>query len=240
MRILSKFLKDPLGFIRRTVYKTIILPCKYSKGGDYNAEKYWEDRFSKYGSSIRGVGDEGLSEEDNQKMYEDAAEVFGKICQKEYADFQMLNILEIGCGTGFYTRLMYDLGARKVTAIDITDTLFHDHRKNFPSYQFIKKDITKDKIEGKFDLIIMIDVIEHIVEKSKLTSAMENVKNSLSPEGIFVISPIMDTSKKYLFYVHSWSLRDIKERFPGYIFRDVVPFRDDGILVIKNRTHDKE
>lgn len=231
--ILLRFKKDPFGFIKRSLYKTIIGPIKYKKGDNYDAEKYWQDRFKKYNLSLKGAGDEGLSKEENEKVYKKAAKIFVDLCQKESIDFKNIKVLEIGCGTGFYTELLKSLGVKSYTGVDITDIFFNNFRKKFPKYNFIKKDITLDKIEGKFDLIIMIDVIEHIVEESKLTSAMENIKNYLSNKGIFMVSAVTNRSKKDLFYVRSWSLEDIKKRFPSYIFRNLVPFRDANMLVIK-------
>lgn len=231
--ILSKFKKDPLGCTRRVLYKSIIGPLKYSKGADYDAARYWHDRFSKYGLSLKGAGDEGLSEKENEKIYAKAAKVFTDLCRKEGIDFQSARVLEIGCGTGFYTQLLHNLGVKSYIGIDITDVLFPDLRKKFPQFKFIRKDITSNNIRGEFNLIVMIDVIHHIVEKSKFSFATENVKNCLSANGIFIASPIMEAGKKHLFHVRFWPLEDIKQRFPGYIFGELVPFRNSHLLVIR-------
>ena len=231
--ILSRFKKNPLDFIRRALFKTIIGPLKYGKGDDYDAVKYWHDRFAKYGQLLRGAGDEGLSEEENEEMYTDAAKIFTDLCLKEGVDFQSARAIDIGCGTGFYTKVLYDLGVKNYAGVDITDVLFPGLRKKFPQYRFIKRDISSDRIEGKFDLIVMIDVISHIVQESKLSKALENLKNCLSPNGIFIISPIIEASKRYSFYNLRRSSEDIKQRFPGYIFRELVPFRGNYILIIR-------
>ena len=230
---LSRFRKNPLGFIKRVFHKVIIGPSKYSRDNDYDAEKYWKDRFSKYNLSLKGVGDEGLSEEENKKMYLEAAGVLMDLCKRESIDFQNVNVLEVGCGAGFYAQFFDDLGVKKYTGIDITDALFLELKRNFPRFKFIKKDVTSDRIKGKFDLIIMIDVIEHIVKESRLSSAMENIKDCLADNGIFMISPVNNISKKHLFYLRSWSIKDIKQRFPGYIFKNLASFRDANMLVIK-------
>ena len=232
-KIISKFKKDPLGLIKRGLYKLIIGPLKYGKGNDYNASRYWHDRFSKYGLSFKGAGHEGLAEAQNKKMYEEAAKVFIALCNREDINFHNAKVLEIGCGNGFYTKLLYNLGVKDYIGVDITNVLFPVHRKNFPEFKFIRKDITKDKIEGKFDLILMIDVIQHIVNKDKLTSALDNIKNCLSDNGIFMVSPIKKKSKRHLFYVRWWSLEDIKRQVNGYILKEMRPFRNDNILVVR-------
>lgn len=233
--VLARLKEDPLGFINRAIYKTVIGPLKYGRGNDYDAARYWHDRFSRYGQSFKSVGHEGLSEEENEKMYKEAADVFKAACARGGIDFASANALEIGCGTGFYTQLLYDMGVRRCTAVDITDAFFPELTKKFPKFSFLRKDITSDKIEGEFDLVVMIDIIEHIVDEAKLTSAMENVKECLSDNGIFVIAPIMDSSKRQFFHMRSFTLEDIKQRFAGYSFGELIPFRLGSLLLIRKK-----
>jgi SAM-dependent methyltransferase len=221
------------NFVKRALSKKTFGPLKYGKGSDYDALKYWEDRFSKYGHSLKGVGHEGLSEAENKKMYAEAAEVFTSICREERIDFQSVNALEIGAGNGFYTQLLHELGIKSYVGVDITDVLFPELRKKFPHFGFVRKDICSDRIEGKFDLIVMIDVIEHIVTEPKLSFCMENVRNCLADNGVFIVAPMTATSRRSLFYVRSWALEDIQRRFPGYVFSEPVPFRSGFILVVR-------
>jgi len=232
-KIAVKFKNKPFDFFWRGLYKTTIGRFKYGKRNDYDAARYWEDRFSKYGLSLKGSGDEGLSAEENQQMYAEAATVFVDLCAKEGIDFRQAKVLEIGCGAGSYTQLLYEMGVRSYVGVDITDALFPHHKQKFSQYKFVKKDITMDRLEGQFDVIVMIDVIEHIVNEAKFSFAMENVKSSLQDNGLFIVSPIADESKKHLFYVRTWSLQDIKTRFSGYLFRELIPFRDNYILAVR-------
>lgn len=137
--ILSKIKEDPLDFIRRALFKTILGSRKYGKGNDYDAARYWHDRFSKYGQSLKGAGDEGLSEEENLKIYAEAAKVFIDLCRREGVDFQRVNILEIGCGTGFYTQLLHNLGVKSYVGVDITDVLFPNSEKNSKNLDLLEK-----------------------------------------------------------------------------------------------------
>ncbi len=232
-------IKDILSKFKRVLYKKTIGPLKYSKKDDYDASSYWHDRFSKYGLSFKGAGHEGLTEAQNKKMYEEAAKVFTGLCNREDINFHNAKVLEIGCGNGFYTKLLHDLGIKNYVGIDITDVLFPVHRKNFPKFKFIRKDITQDKIEGKFNLILMIDVIQHIVNKDKLTSALDNIKNCLSDNGLFLVSPVKKKSKRHLFYVKWWSLEDIKRQLNGYIVKEMRSFRNGNILVVRKPPKNK-
>ncbi|MGH7951488.1 MAG: class I SAM-dependent methyltransferase [Limisphaerales bacterium] len=215
--------------------KVFIAPLQYRSKSGYDASAYWKDRFHKYGTSIQGPGDEGLSEAENEKMYQEAADVFRSICQKERIDFCRAQVLEIGVGTGFYTQILREMGVASYSGIDITDVLFPQHKQDFPCYTFLQADITKEAICGSFSLIVMIDVIQHIVEKEKLAFAMENIKKALAPNGIFIVAPIMHATKKQLFYVHFWSEKLFEELFLGFTISEPIPFRTGSIIVIKNR-----
>jgi 2-polyprenyl-3-methyl-5-hydroxy-6-metoxy-1,4-benzoquinol methylase len=231
--ILERFAKDPFGFIKRVFFKKIIGPLKYGKEDDYDAANYWDSRLGKYGDNLKGAGDEGKSHEDNVREYKQDENIFTGLVKKPELDFANISVMDIGCGTGFYTDILQRLGVKKYTGIDITDTLFAKHKENFGDYEFVKKDIATEKVEGKYDLIIMIEVLEHIVNDDKLSFAMENVKNCLAENGVFIISSIWKKGKKHMFYVRRWTLDEIKQRFEGYIFSEPTPFRSANIIIIR-------
>ena len=64
--------------IARILYKYTIGKLKYGRGDTYDAERYWSDRFEKYGASLLGPGHEGLSEDENEHMYNEGRR--GLIC----------------------------------------------------------------------------------------------------------------------------------------------------------------
>jgi 2-polyprenyl-3-methyl-5-hydroxy-6-metoxy-1,4-benzoquinol methylase len=234
-QVIYRLKDDPLGLIKRVIFKAIIGPLKYGKQGDYDAANYWNDRYKKYGCTYRAPGDEGLSEEENRELYARDLKEFEGIILKQSLDFPNLRVLDIGCGTGLYTELMRKLGVKNYLGLDITDIFFEDFKKKYPGYNYIKKDITIETLDGQFDLILMIDVTEHIVTEEKFTAAMDNVKRCLAPNGMFIVSPITDKSKKHMFYVHMWALDDFKKRFDGYALEQLIPFRTDELLIVKNR-----
>jgi SAM-dependent methyltransferase len=231
--IFNRIRGNPFNLVKRALSKTIIGPIKYGRGEDYNASKYWHDRFSTYGLSLKAVGDEGLSEAENEKLYTHARERFLHLCRRETIHLSHLRVLEIGCGTGFYTRLLCDAGVRSYMGIDVTDVFFSYLREVFPSYLFLRKDVTTDKIEGEFELVVMIDVLEHIVNSARLDFAIANVKKCLTSGGIFIVAPIMEESRQRFFYLRFWSLEDVQSRFHGYNFSSPMPFRNGSIVCIR-------
>jgi hypothetical protein len=235
MAYMRKFLNDPLGFVKRAFYKLVLGPLKYGSEDGYDADKYWNDRFAKYGYNLQGAGDESKSVEENEKMYNEAGQFFEKILAEEKIDFCNLKVLEIGVGSAFYTQILKNKGVKDYKGLDIADVLFENHREKFPDYNFVKCDITRDKVEGLFDLIIMIDVSQHIVNEEKIISAFNTIKDCMGENSVFLIAPLTSVSKKHHFYVHSWSPEFVKNQFKDFEFKEFTGYRGNSGLVIRKR-----
>ena len=81
--------------------------------------------------------------------------------------------------------------------------------------------------------ILMRDGAEIWEEEEKLKKAMENIKKSLKPKGVFILAPVMQRSKKHLFYVRHWTAKDIEALFENYKISKPVTFRNGQIISIK-------
>ena len=68
-RTFRNFLRHPLSTLRRAASKLLTGPLKYRRGTGYDARRYWSDRFGRYGMSLRGPGNEGLSNDENRRLY---------------------------------------------------------------------------------------------------------------------------------------------------------------------------
>lgn len=208
---------------------------RYKKGKGYDAALYWQDRFSKYKDSIKGPGDEGLTEKENLEMYNQAKKTFLKFCKAEKISFTKSKVLEIGPGTGFYTGILKNSGVKNYTGLDITDVAFSKLKKEYPYFRFIKRDITKFSPTEKYDVVVMIDVIEHIVEEEKLKKAMENISRSLGSKGVFILAPIMRNSKKKFFYVRYWTLEELEVILKNHKFSKPIRFRNGYLVSVRHR-----
>lgn len=227
------FHKNPAGFLWRSFFKVCVGPMLYGRGERYEASRFWRDRYSKFGLSLQGSGDEGFSEGENREMYRRAAASLLELCRREDIRLPGLRVLDIGCGTGFYTELLRDQGIGSYTGVDVTDVLFEEHRKRFPGYEFLRSDATAERLAGKFDVVFMLDVIQNIVTEERFAFAMRNVKDVLADGGVFVVAPIMPESRKHLYYMRFWSREDMQRNFPGYRLGEMIPFRNDHIVAIR-------
>ena len=101
-----------------------------------------------------------------------------------------LKILDVGCGGGIICEPLARLGA-KVTGIDfvpnnIKAAKIHS-KKNKLKINYIYKDIEKSKLDEKFDIILMFEVLEHLDNWKK---TIKNIKKNLNKDGIVIISTI--------------------------------------------------
>jgi len=94
-------------------------------------------------------------------------------------------VADIGFGTGFGAHLFINK-AQEIHAYEIDEGAirFANHVFPYKKLDFKYGDISKG-IEGMYDYVIMIDVLEHLKYDKK---ALENVKNMLSKGGAFIMS----------------------------------------------------
>lgn len=205
------------GLLGRVIYKGIIAPARYGSGaGRYDAERFWRDRFAKYGGQLRGSGHEGLSEAENRSRYNTLAGVISGILADSGIALSNCRVLDIGCGPGYFTGMLADMGVREYVGLDITDELFPILRDRFPQFHFIQADITSQAVSGKFNLVLMIDVLEHIVTEEGMAHAMATIREALSEEGLLVVGPAFKKNRRGFFYVRHWTEKDIRAHFQDY------------------------
>ena len=234
-RALDRFGGGPVDFVRRVVFKTIVGPRRYRAEAGYDAQRFWGDRFRKYGTALRGSGDEGLSEEQNKVVYEKAAATLVEAVERTGVDLTRARVVDVGCGPGFFTGVLHANGAAAYTGVDITDALFPELEARFPGYRFLRRDVTSDSLDETWDLVMMIDVAEHIVDPAAFDRAIANLADAVAPGGTLVIGPLLDRSAKHLFYVRFWSTQDVAGRLDGFEHLDDLPFRNGSLMVFRRR-----
>ena len=95
------------------------------------------------------------------------------------------SILEIGCGTGNYTKILLERGY-EVTAIDISGEMLEIAREKC-STKFLVGDIRTIKIDDKFDCCLaMFAVMGYITKNRDIIKALINIREHLKPNGIFI------------------------------------------------------
>ena len=123
-----------------------------------------------------------------------------KINQKK-TPLKNIKILDIGCGGGLLSEPMCRLGA-KVTAIDASEknigvAKLHA-KKNKLDIKYICASPEKLKIKDKFDVILNMEIIEHVED---VNFFLKSCSNLLKKNGIMFVATLNKTLKSYAFAI---------------------------------------
>lgn len=105
--------------------------------------------------------------------------------------FSPEEILDAGSGFGQYSfRLGRMFPAAHITGLDLKQELVNSgnlfvNRSGMNNIEFERGDLLTMDDEGRFDLILCVDVLEHIEEDRK---AIGNISRALKPGGIFIFT----------------------------------------------------
>jgi len=209
---------------------------------NYKPKKFWNEMLS--GSfDLRGVGHFRKSNEENLKMYEEKKAIIEK--QMSSAGIKVTpetEILEIGCGVGYWTEYLRSIGAKKYTGNDIAEISVRNLKQKYPGYDFIHGDISEVSLpEKKFDLGVIIDVTQHITDDNRFNKAMENLWASLK-NGAFLVITMWDPAKN-VYLANKLRLNRIEkprglDRYIKIFGNDIkilskVDFNDKYLLIIR-------
>ena len=115
------------------------------------------------------------------------------------------NIVDLGSGKGEYYRIV-DLSKKNITAVDKHDGFLRHIALNSPSVKRVIADISDTGLpEKSFDLVIMAQVIEHILD---YVPAIKEAKRLCKDDGYFYIG--LPTNDNEHGHVHPvWTLDDV-------------------------------
>jgi ubiquinone/menaquinone biosynthesis C-methylase UbiE len=95
------------------------------------------------------------------------------------------HILELGCGTGGFTRLLVERA--QVTSVDMSPNMMVRARRRAPTATFVESDITAYKsAKGTFDLVWCAFVL-HELDREARQRALAVAHDALAPSGTLVI-----------------------------------------------------
>ncbi len=98
---------------------------------------------------------------------------------------QCQHILEIGCGTGEFSRLLAER-AEKVLAVDLSPQMIRLARKRsklYPNIDFVEGDVMTYQLpDNQFDGIATLTTLHHL----PMTDILKKMKKALKPGGTFI------------------------------------------------------
>ena len=121
----------------------------------------------------------------SQKNYEKELDfIFNQINKNKK---EIKDILELGCGTGEYTKLLlkkkYD-----VTAVDLSNSMMQIAKKKLSKkVKLITEDMINLKLKKKFDIVAsFFDVVSYFKKKNDLNYFLKNSNYNLKKDGLLI------------------------------------------------------
>lgn len=109
---------------------------------------------------------------------------------KILGNFQGQTILDLACGTGYYSRLFREQGAAKVLGVDISQEMvkfaWEQEQENPIGNEYQVCDVTKLPKLGNFDLATAIYLLNYAENKEQLLKMFSNIRNNLVENGRLV------------------------------------------------------
>ena len=113
-----------------------------------------------------------------------------------------IDILDLGCGGGLTCEPLARLGAN-ITGIDFIKENIEIAKKHACKSQlditYIHQDLDKLQLDKKFDLILILEVLEHLDDWSLI---IRKIKRNLKPRGKIIISTINRTKLAKIFGIY--------------------------------------
>jgi 2-polyprenyl-3-methyl-5-hydroxy-6-metoxy-1,4-benzoquinol methylase len=107
-----------------------------------------------------------------------------------YPADEAVHALEIGCSEGVFTRRLAAHCAT-VTACDISPIArarATERCGNLPNVTIRPFDLQKDSIEGRYDWVIAMDILEYIHGRDRLGRAVDKLARALKQDGLLIVS----------------------------------------------------
>ena len=74
------------------------------------------------------------------------------------------SILDVGCGSGENLARLAGLGRYELCGTDVSDEALALAERNVPSARLLRLDVERQALPGRFDLVMSIQVVEHLVD----------------------------------------------------------------------------
>jgi SAM-dependent methyltransferase len=157
----------------------------------YTPSVYWEDRarrFSGEGAGLAAVCAYGMP-----AFYNRAIDLEQRLALAPWLKVRAgTRVLDVGCGVGRWSRLLAARGAA-VTGVDLSPTMIAQARSRAVAdgvadrCDFRVQDLSRLDLEGKYDLVLGVTVLQHILDPGALRAALAAMTAHLARGGRMIL-----------------------------------------------------
>lgn len=211
----------------------------------YEPAGFWErthaevsEEHAGRGEGIRSVGG-GRDAREAKYLYRLRESAFRRAAAKALADgagFRASNILEFGCGSGYWLGVLPSVlgtGDFRYTGADISSTATTRLAARFPQFGFVclgdpEKGWREIAARGPFDLALAIDVLYHITNDDVWRNSLRHIGSVMAPGGHLIFSdfghhePKADPSRSHVKHRAAQDYLDTLEQC-GFSVVAIVP-----------------
>jgi len=163
-----------------------------NESNDFDAGAYWQERVGA-GADLAVVGHRAMGPAYNGEIYARRIDALESMLERHVRKpLQQVRILDVGCGSGFYTHFWQAKGVRDYIGVDISVRTVEHLGKIYSDYKFVRADVTESlpeivKALGPFDVITIFDVLYHIVDDLRVDAAVDNIAALIASDGQLLI-----------------------------------------------------
>lgn len=127
-------------------------------------------------------------------------------------------ILELGCGPGFFAKVLYDRGHRNYCGVDFSSVCIEQARERVPEFKFIVGNLLDKKVQAMFsdyNIFVLLEVLEHIVRDLDILKAI--------PVGKVIIFSVPSRGSTGTVHVRKFRRWQVRPRYGSLIGLGNVP-----------------
>ena len=96
-------------------------------------------------------------------------------------------VLDVGCGTGFWTEYYAARGAR-YTGVDIAQVSVDRLAARYTAQRFLRADVSDGVPGGPYDLVNVFDVLYHVTDDARWQAALLHLAGAVVPGGLLLVT----------------------------------------------------
>jgi SAM-dependent methyltransferase len=157
----------------------------------YSPDLYWEDRAQRFAGERDGLA--AVCAYGMPEFYNRAIHLEQRLALRPWLKVSAgTRVLDVGCGVGRWSRLLAARGAQ-VMGVDLSPTMIAQAQMRAVAAgiadrcRFQVQDLSNLDVGEKFDLVLGVTVLQHILDPGRLRTALEAMSAHLAPGGRMIL-----------------------------------------------------
>ena len=148
--------------------------------------QYWKERHVRYSGDIRSVGHIGKSLNENNLGTALISDKLRNLIRCLFTTTTELQVLDLACGIGRFAPMLTETGFQ-YTGVDISAVGLEHAKRACPVGNFIEVDVTSFQPKRRYDLVLSLNFLIHVIKDSSWNAALNVITDALSPQGFCIL-----------------------------------------------------